>query len=90
MGAVLVAAKAAATTAGGDGISPITVANTAKHGSAYLMGVVGLCGGFTTFSLEVVMMLRSGQDGYGVALAYVALSVVLCIAGTYIGLKLTQ
>ncbi|MFO1069706.1 MAG: fluoride efflux transporter CrcB [Geminicoccaceae bacterium] len=46
----------------------------------------GLCGGFTTFSafsLQTLMLLREGQAAW--ALAYVALSVGLCLAGVWLG-----
>ena len=42
---------------------------------------VGLCGGFTTFStfsLEAVQLLQSGK--WGIAVTYMVLSVVLCVA----------
>lgn len=53
------------------------------------LGMAGFCGGFTTFSafsLEVVGLLRAGD--YGLGLAYVAASVVLCVGGTFLGLML--
>ena len=48
--------------------------------------MVGLCGGFTTFSsfsLQTFELLRLAE--YGWAAAYVAGSVALCIAGTWAG-----
>ena len=47
----------------------------------------GLLGGFTTFSafgMETVFLLRRGQ--FGVALAYVVLSVICGVAGVWLGM----
>ncbi len=59
----------------------------AEHGSsAHLLGVVGFCGGFTTFSafsIESLRMLKNGQTG--LALLYVAVSVLLCLGATMLG-----
>ena len=48
--------------------------------------MIGICGGFTTFSsfsLQTLDLMRSGA--WGKALANVALSVVLCIAAVGAG-----
>lgn len=56
-----------------------------------LLLMVGVCGGFTTFSsfsLETLNLLRSGQTG--VALGYIAASVLLCVAATAIGYSIIK
>jgi CrcB protein len=48
--------------------------------------MIGICGGFTTFSsfsLETLNLLREGEAGR--ALAYVALSVGICLLGVWGG-----
>lgn len=53
---------------------------------ARLFIMVGICGGFTTFSsfsLQTLDLLRGG--GWGRALANVAISVMLCLASVAIG-----
>lgn len=52
---------------------------------------VGVLGGFTTFSsfsLDTVLLLERGEVVQ--ALAYVALSVVVCVLGLYLGLLVTR
>ena len=52
--------------------------------------VVGFLGGFTTFSafsLEAVTILQQGRFAH--AAIYIGSSILFCIAGTFIGLKLT-
>ena len=56
-----------------------------------LFVMVGICGGFTTFSsfsLQTVDLMRSG--GWGKALANVVLSVVLCVGAVAAGHLLAQ
>jgi CrcB protein len=55
---------------------------------ARLFLFTGLLGGFTTFSafgLETVYLLRRAE--YGVALAYVSLSVACGVAGLWLGMR---
>jgi CrcB protein len=56
-----------------------------------LFVMVGICGGFTTFSsfsLQTFDLIRS--DAWGRALANIALSVVLCLTAVAIGHRLAQ
>ena len=53
--------------------------------------MIGICGGFTTFSsfsLQTMELLRSGYTGR--ALANVVASVALCLMATTLGLRLSQ
>ncbi|MBL9199155.1 MAG: CrcB family protein [Opitutaceae bacterium] len=53
--------------------------------------VVGVCGGFTTFSTfswQTIEQMQKG--GWGAAAANVVLSVVLCLGATWAGWKIAQ
>lgn len=53
--------------------------------------LIGLLGGFTTFStfsLETLALMEGRE--YGKALAYVGLSLVVCLAATWLGLSLAR
>lgn len=59
-----------------------------EKGSFYLFAVVGICGGFTTFSTfsaQVVSSLQSGR--YTFAFAYMLLSLCVCFLFTWAGMK---
>jgi CrcB protein len=65
-----------------DGVRPVSM-------EMRLFVMVGLCGGFTTFSsfsLQTVDLLRSGATGR--AFAYIAASMVLCLLATALGFYL--
>lgn len=67
------------------------VSRGAEGGSAQLLLITGLLGGFTTFSafsLDAVLMWQRGQQL--AATAYVAASVLLAIAGVVIGLWVSK
>lgn len=58
---------------------------------ARLFLAVGLLGGFTTFSsfsLDTIVLLERGELAQ--ALFYVGLSVVVCVAGLYLGLLISR
>jgi CrcB protein len=58
---------------------------------ARLFVAVGILGGFTTFSsfsLDAIVLLERGELWQ--AMAYVLLSVVLCLVGLYLGLLVTR
>lgn len=58
---------------------------------ARLFLAVGVLGGFTTFSsfsLDTIVLLEGGELFQ--AITYVALSVVVCLVGLYLGLLITR
>lgn len=60
-----------------------------SNSAPYYLGVVGFCGGFTTFSAfsaEMLGLLRAGQ--YGWAAVYVGASVLVCILAVALGMYL--
>jgi len=53
--------------------------------------IVGFCGGFTTFSTfsaETLGLIEGGE--YGRAASYIILSVVLCLAATFMGMSVMR
>ena len=61
--------------------------NIQTHNYLRALLVVGFCGGFTTFSTfsaETLGLIEGGE--YGRATSYVILSIVLCLAATFMGM----
>ena len=53
-----------------------------------VVGVLGAFTTFSTFSMDVVLHMERGE--FGLTLAYVAASVVLCVAAFFAGLHLVR
>ncbi|MDO4987859.1 MAG: fluoride efflux transporter CrcB [Synergistes sp.] len=67
-------------------IAAYSMKNTSVDPHLLLMAKVGICGGFTTFStfsLETLTIVRSGN--IGTAVLYVVASIVACVAAVLCG-----
>jgi len=53
--------------------------------SMRLFVMVGLCGGYTTFSAFSLQTLSLMQEGWGLASIYIAASVVICVLAVWVG-----
>lgn len=63
-----------------------------KLGHAYyLLGVVGFCGGFTTFSAFSADLVRCFRAGaWGTGLLYLSVSVLCCVLAAWAGMLLAS
>ena len=65
--------------------------NIQTHNYLRALLVVGFCGGFTTFStfsMETVGLIEGGE--YSRAMGYIALSLTLCLTGTFAGMTVMR
>jgi fluoride exporter len=71
---------------GGVGGLTLTPARMTMHPDMRIFLMVGICGGFTTFSAFSLQLLELLQTGYVIAgLLYAAGSVVLCLLFVWLG-----
>jgi CrcB protein len=65
--------------------------NIQTHNYLRALLMVGFCGGFTTFSafsMETVGLIEGGE--YPRAMAYITLSVLLCLIATFAGMSVVR
>lgn len=67
---------------------------TMKHAAnehIILLGAVGFCGGFSTFSTFSLENVQLWQDGhYGTMILNILISVILCFGSVFLGLKVAE
>lgn len=86
-----IASEIGTLTANALGSLLIGVIIALSKGDWYLLGAVGFCGGFTTFSTfsaQALQLLQNGQRTMGIA--YIAVSLCVCILMTWAGIYLAN
>lgn len=63
-------------------IAALAAKNDNLDARLVLLLKVGICGGFTTFSLETAQLLKSGSTA--IAILYAVCSVVVCVAAAFL------
>ncbi|MCL4127466.1 UNVERIFIED_CONTAM: hypothetical protein GTU68_021651 [Idotea baltica] len=72
-------------------VMPVLERNNLLDSNLKLFLIVGLLGGFTTFSIfgfQVIDLIKRGE--LFLSLSYVLLSVILCILAVFLGVKLNS
>ena len=86
-----ISSEIATFTANAIGSLFIGIIISIAKGDWYLLGAIGFCGGFTTFSTfsaQALQLLQSGHRLLGIA--YIFASVIICILMTWVGFIISE